>query len=162
MKIEEIKIADLKFADYNPRTINDKEFKGLKKSLKTFGFVDPVIVNKDLTIIGGHMRSRAWKDLGNDTVPCHVVDLDKKQEKKLNVLLNSQKISGKFDDLMLSEILEELKLDDDYFDLNLDELEPLDLSEEEGSEKNFAGGKDLLNTQSVNCPSCGSEFSLIV
>ena len=57
-----------------------------------------------------------------------MVDLDKHQEKKLNVIMNSTAISGKYDDLKLSEILEELKLDDDYEALRLDKLEPLDLS----------------------------------
>lgn len=39
--------------------------------------------------------------------------LNKHQEKKLNVIMNSTVISGKYDDLKLAEILEELKLDDD-------------------------------------------------
>jgi DNA modification methylase len=138
MQIVEIEIKKLKPAEYNPRTISTKEFNGLKKSLGIFGFVDPAIVNKDMTIIGGHRRLDAWKSLGNDTAPCVVVDLNKKQEKKLNVLLNSPKIAGKYDDLKLSELLEEMKLDDDYLALNLDELEPLDLSSEvEVKEDNY-------------------------
>lgn len=143
MEIKEIKIADLKPAEYNPKTITEKEFKGLKKSLETFGFVDPAIVNKDGTIIGGHMRIKAWQELGNTTAPCIVLDLNKKQEKKLNVLLNSPKISGKYDDLKLAELLEDMKLDLDYLDLNLDELEPLDLSEgTEAKEDDFEPPKE--------------------
>jgi hypothetical protein len=45
-----------------------------------------------------------------------------KKEEQLNVILNSQAISGTYDDLKLGEILEELKLNDDYFDLRLDIL----------------------------------------
>ncbi len=131
MNIVEIDITKLKFADYNPRIITKEEFEGLKSSIESFDFVDPIIVNKDYTIIGGHQRARVAKELGFKTVPCNVLDLDKKTEKKLNVVLNSQAISGKYDDLLLSEILEELKLDDDYLSLRLDQLEPLDLSEPE-------------------------------
>lgn len=123
-----ISVAQLKPAEYNPRTITDDEFSGLKESIKTFGFVDPAIVNKDYTIIGGHQRIKAAEALGLKEVPCVVLDLDKHQEKKLNVILNSPAISGKYDDLKLSEILEELKLDDDYESLRLNALEPLDLS----------------------------------
>ena len=122
MIIEEIEISKLKPATYNPRIITKEEFEGLKKSLATFGFVDPAIVNKDYTIIGGHQRVRAWQDLGFATAPCVVLDLDKKAEKKLNVILNSQYISGRFDEIKLDEILEELEFDDDFESLRLDEL----------------------------------------
>lgn len=125
---EFVEITELKPAEYNPRTISDDEFSGLKESIKTFGFVDPAIINKDFTIIGGHQRVKAAQALGMTNVPCVILDLDKHQEKKLNVILNSPAISGSYDDLMLSEILEELKLDDDYTSLRLNELEPLDLS----------------------------------
>jgi DNA modification methylase len=130
MKIIEVEIDKLKFAEYNPRIITKEEFEGLKASIQSFNFVDPIIINKDYTIIGGHQRTRAAKDLGFKTVPCNILDLDKTNEKKLNVILNSQAISGKYDELKLSEILEELKLENDYLELRLDQLEPLDLSEE--------------------------------
>ena len=119
MIIEEIEISKLKPAEYNPRTITKEEFAGLKQSIKSFEIVDPIIVNKDLTIIGGHQRVKAALELGYTTVPCNVLDLDKKTEKKLNVILNSHAISGKYDEIKLDEILEELKLDDDYVDLRL-------------------------------------------
>ncbi len=157
MEIKEIHINDLKPAEYNPRSINKKEFEGLVNSIKKFGVVDPIIVNKDLTIIGGHQRYEALKQLKFETVPCNVLDLNKHDEKKLNILLNSQKISGRYDDLKLSELLEELKLDDDYLDLNLDELEPLDLSSNDEyadnldySDKNKEININDLGTQSIS------------
>lgn len=129
MHIEQLQISQLKPATYNPRTISKDEFKGLKASLKKYGLVEPIIVNKDYTIIGGHMRVKAWTELGNTTAPCYVLDLDKHNEKKLNVLLNSQQISGQYDDLKLEEILQDLKLDEDYHELRLNKLATLDLSE---------------------------------
>lgn len=128
MKLETIKLDQLNPADYNPRQITKEEFEGLKESLKTFGQQENLIVNKDMTIISGHQRYEAMKALGWQEAVCNVVDLDKKAEKKLNIIMNSTAISGKYDDLKLSEILEELKLDDDYESLRLDKIEPLDLS----------------------------------
>lgn len=142
MKIEEIEITKLNPAPYNPRTITKEEFAGLKKSLATFGFVDPAIVNKDMTIIGGHQRVKAALELGYTTVPCNVLDLDKKTEKKLNIVLNSQSISGKNDQIKLDELLEELKLDEDYLGLRLDTLESLDLSNQEVTEDDFEPPKE--------------------
>lgn len=128
MNIQEIEIQKLNPAIYNPRIITKDEFEGLKQSIRSFKIVDPIIVNKDLTIIGGHQRVKAALELGYTTVPCNVLDLDKKTEKKLNIALNSQSISGKNDQIKLDELLEELKLDEDYLSLRLDQLESFDLS----------------------------------
>ena len=129
MKLETLQLNKLNPAEYNPRTITKEEFEGLKESLKTFGQQENLIVNKDMTVISGHQRLQAMIALGMTEAICNMVDLDKHAEKKLNVIMNSTAISGKYDDLKLSEILEELKLDDDYESLRLNILEPLDLSD---------------------------------
>jgi DNA modification methylase len=131
LQIEMVDISALKFAEYNPRVIDKKEFAGLVKSIETFGLVDPIIINKDNTIIGGHQRTRAASTAGHKQVPCVRLQLNKAAERKLNVILNSQAISGKYDDVKLAEMLEEFKLDPDYFELRFDQLEPLDGSDEE-------------------------------
>lgn len=129
MNIKSIPINSIKTADYNPRVITESEFGGLKKSLEEFGQQENFIVNTDMTLISGHQRLQAAKALGWTEVICNVIDVDKKTEKKLNVVMNSHAISGNFDDLKLSEILEELRFDEDYNELRLDTLEPLDLSD---------------------------------
>lgn len=152
MKYEDIAISQLNPAPYNPRTVNKKEFEGLKASLTKFGFVDPVIANKrNNNIVGGHMRVQAWQQLGNNTVPVIWVDLDDHDERKLNVVLNSQLISGSFDELKLAELLETFKYDDDYGALRLAELEPADGSEGKGSlsERFLMPPFSVLNTQSA-------------
>lgn len=134
MNIEVIQLNKINPAKYNPRIITKDEFDGLKESLTTFGQQENLIVNKDMTLISGHQRLQAMNALGWTEATCNVVDLNNHEEKKLNVLMNSQAISGKWDDLKLAEILEELKLDDNYEALRLNELEPLDLSPTEVEE----------------------------
>lgn len=95
MKIVQVNIADLKEAEYNPRKLSTDQFEQIKTSLTRFGFVDPIVVNKDNTIIGGHQRVKVWKAMGNTIVPVFYVDLDKAQEKELNLRLN--KNVGEFD-----------------------------------------------------------------
>ena len=46
MKVTNVGIGELNVAEYNPRIIKEKEFKHIKKSLKKFGFVEPIVVNK--------------------------------------------------------------------------------------------------------------------
>lgn len=127
---ELIDLDKLKPAEYNPRIIDKIEYQALKQSYKTYGQVQPFVVNKDMTIIGGHQGYKVMQELGEKQALCVVVDLDKKEEKKLNVILNSNKVGGRYDDLKLAELLEEFKLDEDYNLLRLNELEPLDLSPE--------------------------------
>lgn len=145
MNIQEIDLDNLNPATYNPRFIRDNQFNGLVKSLETFGQQENLIVNKDMTIISGHQRYEAMKFLGWKTAACHLVDLDKVQEKKLNVTMNNKHISGDWDDVKLAEILEELKIDDDYEPLQLHKLEPLDLSEPKKKRK------------LMTCPECQFE-----
>ena len=102
MKIEQIKASKLKPATYNPRQISTKQYKDLSKSIATFGLVDPIIVNKDFTVIGGHQRLKVLNEMQTDTIPCVVLDLSKEKERELNVRLN--KNTGDFDiDILANE-----------------------------------------------------------
>ena len=84
----------------------DDEYERLKQSIQAFGYVDPIIINSDGTVIGGHQRLNVLKDLGYKEADVAVVDLDKNEEKALNIALN--KISGEWDEDKLTEILSEL------------------------------------------------------
>ena len=112
MKAAELKVLPvsvLKPAEYNPRKKlkpGDKEYKKIKASIEEFGFADPLVVNADMTIIGGHQRLTVAIDLGYTEVPCAVVDVDKTREKALNIALN--KITGQWDDEMLAALLKDL------------------------------------------------------
>ena len=113
MKTAELKmlpVSVLKPAAYNPRKKlkkGDKEYKKIENSIKEFGFADPLVVNADMTIIGGHQRLTVAIDLGYTEVPCAVVDVDKTREKALNIALN--KITGAWDDQMLADLLKDLE-----------------------------------------------------
>jgi ParB-like chromosome segregation protein Spo0J len=63
IKLEQIPIQNLRGWAKNPRTISEEELAKLKKGLEHFGVVDPIIADKQLTIIGGHQRVRALKEL---------------------------------------------------------------------------------------------------
>ncbi len=102
MNIELIEINKLKPATYNPRQISTKQYNDLKKSIQKFDLVDPIIVNKDMTVIGGHQRLKICKELKYKDVDCVVLDLNKEQERELNVRLN--KSGGEFDmDILANE-----------------------------------------------------------
>jgi len=104
MKIVEKNIRDLKQADYNPRQLTEQQHKELVESLEKFGFVDPILINKNKSrknvIIGGHQRVKVATMLGIAKVPCVELDLSLEKEKELNVRLN--KNTGEWDWDMLA------------------------------------------------------------
>jgi len=102
MNIEKLDINILQPAKYNPRQITSKDYKDLKTSIKKFGLVDPIIINTDKTVIGGHQRLKICKELNHKEIDCVILDLSKDEEKELNIRLN--KNTGDFDmDILANE-----------------------------------------------------------
>ena len=121
--LKNIPVTELKPAAYNPRKKlkpGDKEYEKIKNSIKEFGFADPLVVNSDMTIIGGHQRLTVAMDLGYTEVPCAVVNIDKTREKALNIALN--KITGAWDEELLADLLKDLEASD--FNTALTGFEP--------------------------------------
>src|SRR6056297_812985 len=111
LKWESIPLEELKPAQYNPRKklkAGDKEYEKIKNSILEFGYVEPIIINYDMTIIGGHQRLTVLKDLGYKEVQCVVVEIkDETKVKALNVALN--KISGVWNEELLADLLSDLQ-----------------------------------------------------
>lgn len=112
-------VDSLKPAAYNPRKKlkkGDKEYEKIKKSIVEFGYVDPIIVNYDGTVIGGHQRLTVLSDLGYKEVQCVQVQIeDENKVKALNVALN--KISGEWNEELLADLMVDLQ--DADFNLDL-------------------------------------------
>lgn len=88
MNIEKRNLKDLKYAEYNPRKLlqpEDPEYQSIARSIDEFGYVDPIIINSDNTIIGGHQRVTVMLDKGYSEVQVVVLDLPKQQEKAWTV-----------------------------------------------------------------------------
>lgn len=128
MQLKHYKLSDINPAKYNPRKITDKELSGLIESIKKFGMIDPLIVNirdgKNV-LVGGHQRLKVAEILKMETVPVVEVDLSISEEKALNVALNSPTLSGKYDENILSGLLDEIKVDlpDLFEDLNFGDFD---------------------------------------
>lgn len=73
MKVKNVSIQDVKPYPNNPRD-NDKAVGGVAKSLQSFGWQQPIVVDKDNIIIVGHTRYKAAKQLGMKKVPVVVAD----------------------------------------------------------------------------------------
>lgn len=119
MTIEKIPAARLNPAAYNPRKDlkpGDREYEKLRRSIAEFGYVEPVIWNRQTgNVVGGHQRLKVLVDMGQTEIDCVVVDLDLRREKALNVALN--KIQGDWDEEKLASLMAEFDATD--FDVSL-------------------------------------------
>jgi DNA modification methylase len=108
LTVEEVPIDLLRPDPANPRRIGDEELEALTRSLRQFGFVQPVLARReDGTVIGGHQRLLAARRLGLATVPVTYLDLSIEQARLLNLALN--KISGSWDEQLLARLLADLQ-----------------------------------------------------
>lgn len=129
MDIQKIKAELLNPAAYNPRKDlkpGDSEYEKLKRSISEFGFVEPVVWNKQTgNVVGGHQRLKVMLDLGHAEIDCVVVDLDPQKEKALNIALN--KIQGDWDTEKLAALVADL--DASAFDVSLTGFEAAEIDE---------------------------------
>jgi DNA modification methylase len=137
-KIERIAVEMLLPYAKNSRTHSDEQVAQIAASIKEFGFNNPILIDKEHTIIAGHGRLLAARRAGMDDVPCirleHLTDT---QRKAYIIADNRLALNAGWDNEVLSLELSELLEDD--FDLDLlgfeaDELDALLGNEEEGEE----------------------------
>jgi hypothetical protein len=108
LTVEQVTIERLRPDPANPRRITDDELEALTRSLRQWGFVQPVVARReDATVIGGHQRLVAARRLGLTDVPVIWVDLEAEQAKVLGLALN--RISGSWDEQLLARLLAELE-----------------------------------------------------
>jgi ParB-like chromosome segregation protein Spo0J len=124
---EIIKISAVKLNPNNPRLIKDDKFKKLVQSIKDFPEmlnIRPIVVNKDMIILGGNMRYKACKEAGLKEIPIIITDLSEDQQREF--LIKDNTSGGEWDWGLLNEWdteqLEGWGLDVIGFELDSDEL----------------------------------------
>ena len=119
MQWQTLALEELRPATYNPRKKlkpGDKEYEKIKNSIQEFGYVEPIIVNYDMTVIGGHQRLTVLRDLGYTEAQCVVLHIeDENKVKALNIALN--KITGAWNEQLLADLLVDLQSVDFNMDL---------------------------------------------
>ena len=123
MKVTEISVNDLKPYAKNTKKHDKTQIANVAESIKQYGFVQPIVVDKDNSIVIGHCRYEAAKKLKLETVPCVCVDeLTDEQVKALRIVDNKSNESP-WDMEFLADELAEVDLSMFDFDFGLDENE---------------------------------------
>lgn len=121
-----MKISDIKANPNNPRIIKDDKFKKLVESVKSFPEMlelRPIVVNKDMIILGGNMRYKACKEAWIKEIPVIVADnLTEEQEREF--LIKDNVSGGEWDWDILANEWDKEELEDWGLDVTFDTVEP--------------------------------------
>jgi len=120
MRIKQVKIADLKPYSRNARTHSPKQVEEIARSIKVFGFTNPVLIDQNNMIIAGHGRVMGAKELGMEEVPTIRIEHLSESEKRAYILADN-KLAEKsgWDKEILAIELQELMVIEDDFDITL-------------------------------------------
>ena len=114
MKIQELELNKIKPYENNPR--KNLNYDKVAKSIKDFGFQQPIVVDKDMSIIVGHTRYEAAKRLDLKTVPVVIADLPPLKAKAYRIADNRLNEDSKWDFSLLNKEFTDLM--DNHFDLD--------------------------------------------
>lgn len=119
--IEMISIGDLTPWARNARTHSKKQVRQIATSIETFGFTNPVLIDRDNRILAGHGRVEAAKLIGLTEVPCLRLEHLNPQERRAYVIAdNKLALNAGWDEDLLAEELQALIVGDDLgFDIGV-------------------------------------------
>ncbi|MBQ7264198.1 MAG: ParB N-terminal domain-containing protein [Synergistaceae bacterium] len=144
----------------NPRR-NAHAVKPVMASIRQFGFKVPIIIDKEHTIIAGHTRLEAAKELGMSEVPVIVADdLTPEQVKAFRLADNkTAELSGWDFDLLDIELADITDIDMSELGFDIDpkpDIDGLFLERDGTAEAGASGGSIHV----VSCPHCGASIEL--
>ena len=156
MQIIQKKLADIVPYAKNTKKHNETQIKNVAESIKKYGWVQPIVIDNDGTIVIGHCRALAAEKLGIEEVPCVVVsDLTEEEINALRIVDNKTNESPWDFDLLSAE-LPEIDLSDFDFDFNVPTEFTADMIDDffdnvEPKEK---------EPKKIQCPHCGEYFEI--
>ena len=150
MKVENIAVSKPIPYAKNTKKHDDKQIANVAESIKQYGFVQPIVIDKDNTVVIGHCRLLAAKKLKLKEVPCVCVDdLTEQQVKALRIVDNKTNES-EWDIEFLTEELAEIDLSEFDFDFALPSNDIDWASVEDLDEKTYEEPEHKM----LQCPHC--------
>ena len=150
----------------NSRTHSDEQVAQIAASIKEFGFLNPIIIDGESSIIAGHGRVMAAQKLGIKELPCiEASHLSATQRRAYIIADNKLALNAGWDDEMLRIELEELGVtgfDLELTGFSLDEIEALGFDESPYPEHEPESSTQEIDPDDYQmghtCPKCGFEF----
>lgn len=94
-EIQKVPLNTIKFDESNPNKLSQRQMNSLAKIMEKYGYLVPIILNKDHTIIDGEHRVRIYQNMGRTHIQAYIIDVDTIDLKILRQLMN--KLRGEHD-----------------------------------------------------------------
>lgn len=153
-----MRLSEIKPYKKNAKKHDEAQIKNVMQSIKEFGVVQPIVVDRNNTIIIGHCRYEAMKRLGYDELQedwVKVVDLSEEEAEKLR-LLDNKLNESEWDLDLLKDLVPSIDFSDFEIDFNLpEEVEDINLDDffKDAPPKEKEPKK-------IQCPHCGEWFEV--
>ena len=153
-----MRLSEIKPYKKNAKKHDEAQIKNVMQSIKEFGVVQPIVVDRNNIIIIGHCRYEAMKRLGYDELQedwVKVVDLSEEEAEKLR-LLDNKLNESEWDLDLLKDLVPSIDFSDFEIDFNLpEEVEDINLDDffEDAPPKEKEPKK-------IQCPHCGEWFEV--
>jgi DNA modification methylase len=123
--LEQVAVARLHPHPRNARTHSRKQLRMIARSIERFGFLAPVLIDKDNVILAGHARVEAAKQLGRESVPCRRISHLSEEDQRAYILADNQLAlkSGWDRDILAIELQEFVDLGHDLTVLGFEPAE---------------------------------------
>lgn len=152
------KISEINEYQNNPR-INDEAIEPVMESIKNFGFLVPVVLDKSNVIIAGHTRKKVAEKLHMETIPCIYAEYLTDEQVKAFRLADNK--TAEFSQWDIEKLEKELS---DIMDIDMESLfhfadfdtENIDVSDDDFLQQ-YESSQNKKNKMIV-CPHCGKEF----
>lgn len=134
-KVQEVRLADLKPYEKNAKVHGSEQVDKIAASIKEFGFLSPLLIDKDMNIIAGHGRVMAAKQLGMETAPAVFIEGLTETQRRAYILADNKLTElGGWDDELVSLELDDLKASGFDIDLTGFSIDDIIISEESSPE----------------------------
>ena len=153
-----MRLSEIKPYKKNAKKHDETQIKNVMQSIKEFGVVQPIVIDRNNTIIIGHCRYEAMKRLGYDELQedwVKVVDLSEEEAEKLR-LLDNKLNESEWDLDLLKDLVPSIDFSDFEIDFKLpEEVEDINLDDffEDAPPKE-------KEPQKIQCPHCGEWFEV--
>lgn len=153
-----MRLSEIKPYKKNAKKHDETQIKNVMQSIKEFGVVQPIVVDRNNTIIIGHCRYEAMKRLGYDELQedwVKVVDLSEEEAEKLR-LLDNKLNESEWDLDLLKDLVPSIDFSEFEINFNLPEkVEDINLDDffEDAPPKE-------KEPQKIQCPHCGEWFEV--
>lgn len=133
--VQEVRLDSLKPYEKNAKVHGQEQVNKIADSIREFGFLSPLLIDKDYNIIAGHGRVMAAKQLGMETVPAVFIEGLTETQRRAYILADNKLTElGGWDAILVSSELDDLKASGFDIDLTGFSIDDIIIDESAGAE----------------------------